>query len=71
MLPYFPYPENCYTLQGTKQKKNHDNWLKNKKFIQSQKMPKKLQIFSLNFQKTPKHFQILEFSDTNLEYQVD
>ena len=34
MLPYFSCPKSCYTLQGTK-KKNHDNYLKNKKVIQS------------------------------------
>ena len=32
-------------------KKNHHNWLKNKKVIQSQQMPKKLKIFSLKIHK--------------------
>ena len=30
---------------------NHDNWLKDKELIQSQKMSKKLQIFSLKIHK--------------------
>ena len=51
MLPYFPYPKSCYTLQGKKIKKNHDNWLKNKKVIQCQKMPKKLKFFYLKIDK--------------------
>ena len=32
-------------------KKNHDNWLKNKKVIESQKMSKKLKIFCLKIHK--------------------
>ena len=32
--------------------KNHDNWLKSKNVVQSQKMPKKLTIFSLKIHKS-------------------
>ena len=51
MLPYFTCPKSCHTFQGTKYKKNHDNLLKNKKVIKSQKMSNKLQIFSLKIHK--------------------
>ena len=40
------YMKNIYIY-----KKNHDNWLKNKKVIQSKKMSKKLNIFSLKIHK--------------------
>ena len=42
MSPYFLYPKSCYILYGTKFKNNHENWLKNKKFIQSKKNVKKM-----------------------------
>ena len=38
-------------------KKNYDNWLKNTKGIKRQKMPKKLEIFSL------KYIKVLEFKN--------
>ena len=47
MLTYTTYRKNCCTLQETIWKKNHKNWLKNKKVIQSQKM---IKILSLKIQ---------------------
>ena len=38
-------------------KKNHDNWIKNKKVIQSQKMSKKLKNFSLKIHKGAEIFK--------------
>ena len=50
-LTLFSIPKMFLHIVRNNIKKNHDNWLKNKKAIQSQKMPKKLQIFSLKIHK--------------------
>ena len=50
--------QSCYLISHIQkvsthceEQNNHGNWLKNKKVIQSQKMPKKLKIFSLKIHK--------------------
>ena len=46
-LKHFLTLNNFFFLTHCKENKNHDNWLKNKKVIQSQKMPQKFKFFSL------------------------
>ena len=44
-------PKKLLHIVRNEIKKNHDNRIKNKKFIQSYKMPKKLNIFSSKIHK--------------------
>ena len=51
------YIQKIATHCKEQNKKNHNNWLKNKKVIQSQKMTKNLKIFTLKIHKGAKIFK--------------
>ena len=50
-ITLFSIPKELLHIVRNEIKENHDNWLKNNKVIQSQKLPKKLKIFSLKIHK--------------------
>ena len=51
-ITLFSIPNNLlHILRNKLKKNNHDNWLKNKKVIQSQKMSKKLKISGFKIHK--------------------